>query len=112
MTAAAVLAAHWFATVVQVQRLSGSGAYGPVYAAAADVRATVDAKARLVRDPGGAEVVSGTTLYVPSSVDEIPPGSLVTLPVSHGSRTATVITSGLYDSGRSDVPAVREVMLT
>lgn len=105
-----LLAQEWFTTPVQVQRLTGSGAYGPVHAAAVEVLGAVDARVRLVRDPTGAEVTSSTTVVFPGGTD-VPVGSLVTLPASHGARTATVLAVGVYDAGRADVPATVEVMV-
>lgn len=110
MTLPELLAAQWFTTPVQVRRLTGSGAYGPVHAAAVEVLGAVDARVRLVRDPTGAEVTSSTTVVFPGGTD-VPVGSLVTLPASHGDRTATVLAVGVYDAGRADVPSTVEVMV-
>jgi hypothetical protein len=63
---------------VTVETFTGSGAFGPAYAAPATVRGKVDMTRRLVRDANGAEVVSEMTVYVhPDDADLFPPESLV-----------------------------------
>lgn len=92
---------------VVVEAYEGSGAYGPVYAAPVTVRCLVEDDRRMVRDDGGREVISETTLYGPLST-VIPPESKVTL----AGRTATVIVTRRVDGGSFPVPSHLEVSLT
>ncbi|MGW1679390.1 hypothetical protein [Saccharopolyspora sp. NPDC002376] len=93
---------------VTIEPYEGTGAYGPVYGPAVQVRAVVDAARRLVRNAEGAEVVSETTLYVPLST-VAPAGSRVTL--ANGTRS-TVIDAKTRDGGRLPVPSHLEVVCT
>lgn len=108
--------AHVYAQMgkdVVVEAYEGSGAYGPVYAAPATVRCLVEDDRRMVRDDGGREVISETTLYGPLST-VCPPESRVTLPASLAvpSRVATVIVTRQVDGGSFPVPSHLEVSLT
>jgi hypothetical protein len=81
---------------IQVEAYEGSGAYGDVYAAPADVAlCVVDDTTRLVRvqtqDAAGAEQVSSTTVFVPPDT-VAPPGSRVTI----GTRTARAVLVASY----------------
>jgi hypothetical protein len=80
---------------VTVQPLTGSGGMGDVFGPAVpDIPAMVEEGATLVRDPGGAEVVSSAKVHCAWEV-VAPPGSLVTVWSGTGKeRTAVVITSG------------------
>lgn len=83
---------------VTVEAYEGSGAYGDVYAAAADVTpCVVEQTRRMVRvqtqDAAGAEQVSSTTVYCPPGTT-CPPGSRVTW----NGRTSRVL-------ARSDISA-------
>jgi len=64
---------------VIVEPLTGSGGMGPVYGpAVANIPAMVEEGAKLVRDPGGSEVVSSARVHCSWDV-VAPSGSLVTL---------------------------------
>ncbi len=92
---------------VTIEARTGSGPYGDVYDPPDTARVLVDQKRRLVRDQGGQEVVSETTLRAP--LDTVaPPGSRVTLP---DGRTSTVITVSRYDGGSLPVPSHLEIAL-
>lgn len=65
---------------VSVTTYAGDGAYGPVYAAAVNVRCNVDATRRLVRNANGDEAVSEATLAVhPDDAAVFTPESAVTI---------------------------------
>ncbi|GIJ10733.1 hypothetical protein ACFFMR_18885 [Micromonospora andamanensis] len=99
MTWAEFIAAHIpTPATVSVEAYQGSGAYGDVYATAADVTpCVVEQSRRLVRvqtqDAAGREQVSSTTVYAPPGIT-CPPGSRVTW----AGRTSRVL-------ARSDVSA-------
>lgn len=97
------LAAHW-AHPVTVKRKTGQGARGPVYALATIESAAIDDTTKLVRSATGAEVVSSTTVAFPKDTAYIPPGSLVTLPIPFGGRTAAVIDVQVADGGGLPTP--------
>ncbi|MCY1141379.1 hypothetical protein OWR29_25555 [Actinoplanes sp. Pm04-4] len=86
---------------IQVQALTGSGAYGDVYADPVDVAlCVVDDTNRVVpvqtQDTEGSTAVSSTTVFCPKGT-AAPVGSLVTLP---NGRVAKVIArSDLDDHG-------------
>lgn len=74
--------------VVSVETFSGTGAYGPVYAAAVNVSVCADTTRRLVRDADGAQVVSELTLLIhPDDEAKFTPESRLTF----GARTSTVL---------------------
>lgn len=94
---------EWENQTVQVRALTGSGGMGPIYAAAVPVSAQVEQSSRLVREPGGAEVVSTTTVYAPAGT-VAPPGSLVRLPGETAERQ--VITTSTPATGDPDLDGV------
>jgi len=76
---------------MSVEAYSGSGAYGPVYAAAVTVLGKVSYTRQLVRNADGIEVISEVTAYVhPDDAAPFMPESQVTI----DSRVSTVITVG------------------
>lgn len=97
------LAKHW-GHVVTVRRLTGEGSYGPIFAPATIESAAIDDSSRMVRDASGAEVVSSTTVAMPKGTEYIPAGSEVTLPPSHGGRTARVTAVQVADGGGLPTP--------
>jgi hypothetical protein len=58
--------------VMSVEPYEGESAYGPVFGAAVDVRARVEGKRRLVRRPGGDDLIASATAFIrpESSVPE------------------------------------------
>lgn len=86
-----------FVHTVDVQTLTGAGAYGDIYAdPVTDVPCLIEDTIRLVNDSQGNEVTSNTTLFAGLEQTTLfTPGSKVVLP----SRTARVITTGVHDSG-------------
>ncbi|WP_431892658.1 hypothetical protein [Micromonospora haikouensis] len=98
---------------VQVQALTGSGAYGDEYAAPADVGPCVvdDTTRRVVvqtQDAEGAEGVSSTTVFAPMGTIA-PPGSLVTLPWT--GRTARVLAVSVMEDHGLALPEHVELSL-
>ncbi|MFJ3834443.1 hypothetical protein ACIPY6_02880 [Streptomyces sp. NPDC090054] len=93
---------------VTIEIYEGDTSTGPRYAAPALARAYVEEKARTVRTSAGEEVTASTTVWLLPSQD-CPPESRVTL---RSGRTASVITSALYDGGGLPTPDHREVTLT
>ena len=79
---------------ITVEPLTGQGPYGPVYGPPLAVRCFLDAQTRMVRDPGGDEVVSATTAYCPPGTAAAP-GSRVALPDGR----QTVVIAALDRSG-------------
>lgn len=101
--------AHLLIHQVVVETQSGEGAYGDVYASVHTSPAFVDYNRQLVRDRGGAEVVSEATLY--TLLSEQPyflPDSRVTLP--DGTITF-VLKAKPQDSGDLGAPNHLEVTL-
>lgn len=79
---------------LSVEAYAGSGGYGPVYAAPADLApCVVEEVTRLVRaqtqDADGQEVTSSTTVYGPFGA-VAPPGSRITLPSGRVTRVLAV----------------------
>lgn len=93
---------------VTVEPYEGTGAYGPVYGAPVTVSGFLEAKTRLVRDPGGDEVVSGSTFYCRRGEVSAPPKSRATLP---NGRTTLVIDAQDRSGGRLPLPEHLEVVL-
>lgn len=92
---------------VTVEPYTGDGAYGPVYGAAVEVRGMVDEQTRMVRSPGGEQVVSSSTVYVRLDTTA-PPGSRVTLP---SGRRTTVINALRRDGSGLPTPDHLELQL-
>lgn len=77
---------------VAVETYSGEGAYGPVYAAAANVPCHIDNDERLVRSMGGDEVVSSARLTIhPANAAAFTPESRLTIQ----GRSSTVISTNV-----------------
>lgn len=87
---------------VTVERYLGSGGYGDVYADPEHItRALVEDGTKLVRNPGGSEVVSSATIYLEPPETPIKPGSLVTRWAGTAYEvTSKVITSSLLSHPR------------
>jgi hypothetical protein len=101
--------AMWWVHQVTVRRLTGTGAYGDQFAAPVMYEGLVDDKIQTVRGPDGNETTSTSTLALPWSVADVPPGSKVTLP---SGREARVITFARGDAGGLPVPKHLELTLT
>ena len=91
---------------VSVEPYKGSGAYGPQYGPAVNVKCFRDDRRQLVRAPNGDEVVSETTIYC-RLTENIPAESRVTL----SGRTTTVITVKERSGGGLATPDHLEVVL-
>lgn len=90
-------ALNWYVHMVTVETYEGSGAYGPAYTTAEQVRCWLEDGNKLVRDSEGNEVVSSTELFVPlAQASLFTVGSRVTLP---SGRTASVLSAATFDSG-------------
>jgi len=99
VSASSDLAALWFAYSVSVERLTGAGAYGPVFAASTSEAAMIDPGNKLTRSGTGEQVVSSARVFLPIATAAVPDGSRVVLPATFGGRPATVITSLPHISG-------------
>lgn len=100
---------EFYVHTVTVNTLTGAGAWGDTYETHAGVRCFIDETRALVRDAQGSEVISETTLTLPTEYAGIfLPGSTVDLP----DRTATLIKAGAATSGPLDLPDHIEVHLT
>lgn len=102
---------------ITVETLTGSGAFGDVYAApvalgpaTGDGVLVVD-KRRMVLDAGANRVISESTVYDPETGHQAlyAPGSRVTLA---DGRTARVITVSAYNDPGMGLPSSLEVALT
>ncbi|EEP73505.1 hypothetical protein MCAG_03832 [Micromonospora sp. ATCC 39149] len=96
---------------VSVEAYEGSGAYGPVYAAAVNVTpCVVEDSRRMVRvqtqDAAGAEQVSSTTVYAPLAT-VCPAGSRVTA----AGRTARVLAVSRIEAHGLPLPEHLEISL-
>jgi hypothetical protein len=99
----------FFVHSVSVETFAGSGAYGPIYAAATPVQCFLDDGVHLVRDAVGVEVVSSATVYASRDLaSAFAPESRVSI----NGRLATVITVNVRDSGPLGLPDHVEVHLT
>jgi len=99
----------WVHTVT-VEALEGVNGYGQkTYADPVEVTGFMDETLKLVRDKTGAQVVSSSTFYCPtSSREDFPAGSKVT----YDSAVSEVITCRTLDSGELDLPDHLMVRLT
>lgn len=96
---------------ISVEAYEGTGAYGPVYAAAVSVGScVVEDTRRLVRvqtqDAAGAEKISSTTVFAPPDTTA-PPGSRVTI----GTRTSRVLAASYQDAHGHPLPEHWELSL-
>lgn len=103
--------ADWYTWPVAVERYTGTGPSGDIYAAATTELVMVDDKRRLVRAPDGSQVVSETSVAHPLTVTAIPPGSRVTLPATFGGRRTIVLATSVGDSGGRPTPNHVELAL-
>ena len=100
---------EFYVHTIDVQTLTGAGAWGNTYEEHPGIRCFIDETRTIVRDAQGAEVISETNITAPPEFAVIfLPGSLVTLPT----REATVIKAGHATSGMLDLPDHVEAWLT
>lgn len=105
-----------FTQTVDVETLTGSGAYGDVFASPVTVACFVNDRSKMVRNSNGDEIVSTTTLYapltaspdVPATAGQFAPGSRVTV----NGRTAYVVNAARRDSAGPSRIWHTEVTLT
>lgn len=100
---------EFYVHTVTVETMTGSGAYGDVYAAPVEVPCWLEPKRRLVRNKDGQEVLS--TSFLSCDVAENPkftPDSKVT----HDGTTAYVIGVNALTSGELELPDHLEIDLT
>ncbi|MFF1416570.1 hypothetical protein [Streptomyces sp. NPDC058280] len=98
----------WLQHAITVEPYEGAGAYGDVYGAPVEVKGFLEQMTRLVRAPGGDEVVSSSTFYCRRGAVAAPTKSKVVLP--DGSKT-TVIVAHDRTAGRLPLPEHLEVIL-
>ena len=99
----------FYVHTVSVETKTGSGAYGDVYAAPADVPCWLEPKRRLVRNKDGQEVLSSSFLSCDvAHAPKFEPDSKVT----HDGRTAYVIGVNTFTSGPLELPDHLEIDLT
>jgi hypothetical protein len=80
---------------VSIERFTGEGTHGPVYATASSSRAAVELKATQVRDASGNRVMASTVVRLPlDAASSIPAGSLVTVT---GDQARTVIAAQRHE---------------
>jgi hypothetical protein len=102
--------AEWWVHTVAVEPRIGSGAYGDQWAAAQPALVFVEDVTQLVRDAGGTEVVSTTTVFADLDLANLfNLGALVT---TSSGREARVISLSRFDSGSLDGLDHIEVYLT
>ena len=91
---------------ITIEPHAGSGPYGDTWGPGVQVSPCfVDQSRRLLRDPGGSRVISGSTVYAPLGT-VCPDRSRVTLP--DGQQTL-VISTARRDGGGLDVPEHLEI---
>lgn len=100
MSATTVIA-RWFTQTVTVERLTGPGAFGPVFATGASASAFIVAGSVSVHLPTGETTTSIARVYLPADTATVPLGSRVTLPATYGSKVTTVIGAELRISSRN-----------
>lgn len=103
--------AEWFTWPVLIERWTGRGPSGDVYAAGTTEMAMVDDERKLVRGTDGQMVVSETSIALAITTTAIPPGSRVTLPAAFGGRRTVVIATSVGDSGGLPTPDHVELAL-
>lgn len=104
--------AMWWQWPITVQRKTGDGAYGPVFATAVTLMGKVTAKRKKVLAPDGTEVISEARVSLPAGTELIPPGSLVTLPAAFGGRECEVLAEQLHHDGAGLTPNFYSIDLT
>lgn len=103
--------ADWWVHTVSVQRWTGTGPSGDVYAAATSVTGFLDDTTKLIRAADGSQVTSSATFFAPLGTAYVPTGSIVTLPAEFGSRTAVVLAVSVHDAGGQPTPDHIELAL-
>lgn len=103
--------ADWYRHQVQVERFTGTGPTGDVYAAATTELVMVDDTRRLVRAADGSQVISESSIAHPLTVAAIPPGSRVTLPAIFGGRRTIVLATSVGYGGGQPTPDHVELAL-
>jgi hypothetical protein len=84
-------------TVVGVETYQGEGGRGPVFAASTPATVFLSDSRKLVRDQGGTEVISESTVFGdPADAALFTPGSRVALP-NRKARVITVKTNAIGD---------------
>lgn len=94
-----------------VERLTGTGAYGPTYDTAVTLTGFIDGGQKLVLNAEGQQVVSTATVYLPAATADIPVRSKVTIGAPFEPRTTEVIAVARRDSGALGLPDHLELSL-
>jgi hypothetical protein len=89
----------WWTWPVLVERKTGDGPVGPVFATGTVHSARVTQKRKMVRSGDGTEVVSEARINFPAVIPRIPVGSLVTLPSEFSGARVEVIAEQLHHAG-------------
>lgn len=97
--AARVLEALWFTEEVQVERVTGATGYGTEFATATTVPSMIDHGRKAVVSETGESILSTARVFCAIDVDEIPIGSRLTFPDSHGGDTVTVMSRAYHRTG-------------
>jgi hypothetical protein len=106
------LPARWWQFVVTIERRTGQGPAGAIYAPATTHLSRITQSNTLTRDSDGAETVSSTQVLLPAGVPTVPDGSKVTLPTQFGGTTHAVKNTRTHYFDRSTVVAYRALELT
>lgn len=104
--------AAWWRHTITITPFQGAGPYGDAFGDPYTAFAAISGQVQQVLDGDGIEQVSNTTVAMPREVGYIRPGSKVTLPATHGGRTARVIACRVADGGGQPTPDHVEVNLT
>lgn len=99
------LLSMWWVHAVTIQRYTGDGPEGPLYASAESFMGFVDDTRKLVRNGASEEELSSRRVFMPIGVGRIPAGSLLT----YAGDTRTVITSAERSGGGLPLPEHVEV---
>lgn len=83
--------AAWWVWPILVERFTGTGARGDVYATGVTINGAVDDTTKLVRGSDGQRVLSSSRIAFPAGTAAIPAGSRVTLPATFGDNRRTIV---------------------
>lgn len=83
--------AAWWAFPVTVERYTGTGSAGDIYATPVTIYGAVDDTDKLVRITDGQQVVSSTRVAFPAATAYIAVGSRITLPAQFGDNRRTIV---------------------
>lgn len=105
------LLADWWQHTITIARYTGSGVTGDTYDDPTTETCFIDDRRKLVVTASGSDAMSTAAVFLPSTVDDVPLDSLVTLPSNFGGRVARVILVSRHDAGALDTPNHVEMAL-